>query len=274
MRRSFSVAVVSVAAVHSANALTFLGREPQDWKIKVSMADYDTFYFDNRLDHFNEADSRSYKQRYWYNDNFFKKGGDSPVFLYLCGEWTCSPPDEQMFPMMVGAEHDALLISLEHRYYGDSQPFDSWTVENFQYLTSEQALADTAHFIDKTNERLGYKANWIVIGGSYPGALSAWFKSQYPDHALGAWSSSGVIHAIEDYKNYDLQMFIKTDASGPDCSGAIQRAQRIADRDLKTKTGRQELADLFSIPMPFNDGDFSYYFTDIFAGPIQYGTRV
>lgn len=26
--------------------------------------------------------------------------------------------------------------------------------------------------------------------------------------------------------------------------------------------------------MPFNDGDFSYFFTDIFAGPVQYGTRV
>lgn len=126
--------------------------------------------------------------------------------------------------MMVGAEHDALLVSLEHRYYGDSQPFDSWTVENFEYLTSEQALADIAFFIEESNKRLGYEADWIVIGGSYPGALSAWFKSQYPHHAVGAWSSSGVIHAIEDFKSYDLDIFIKTDASGPDCSGAIQKA--------------------------------------------------
>ena len=99
--------------------LSFLGREPQDWAIKVSMADYTTHYFENKLDHFSETDKRTYKQRYWYNNKFFaKKSG--PVFLYICGEWTCTPPDEKMFPMMVGAEHDALLVSLEHRFYGDS----------------------------------------------------------------------------------------------------------------------------------------------------------
>ena len=79
--------------------------------------------------------------------------------------------------MMVGAEHGALLYTLEHRYYGESQPFGDWATENFEYLNVDQALADTAYFIDNQNEALGYKADWIVIGGSYPGALSAWFKS-------------------------------------------------------------------------------------------------
>ena len=82
-----------------------------------------------------------------------------------------------MFPMIVGADHNALLMSLEHRYYGDSQPFDDWSVENLKYLTSMQALADVAHFIESQNEVLKRKADWIVIGGSYPGALAAWFKS-------------------------------------------------------------------------------------------------
>lgn len=73
-------------------------------------------------------------------------------------------------------------------------------------------MADTAAFIDSQNLALGYKADWIVVGGSYPGALAAWFKSQYPDHAVGAWSSSGVIHAIEDFRNFDLDIYTKTDA--------------------------------------------------------------
>jgi len=50
--------------------------------------------------------------------------------------------------MMVGAEHEALLVSLEHRYYGESQPFESWATENMEYLSSKQALADIAHFIE------------------------------------------------------------------------------------------------------------------------------
>ena len=79
--------------------------------------------------------------------------------------------------MIIGANYEALLISLEHRYYGDSQPFDDWSTPNLKYLTSQQALADIASFIDALNDSLNRKADWIVIGGSYPGALAAWFKS-------------------------------------------------------------------------------------------------
>jgi len=50
--------------------------------------------------------------------------------------------------MMVGAEHGALLVSLEHRYYGESQPYESWATENLEYLNTRQALADIAQFID------------------------------------------------------------------------------------------------------------------------------
>ena len=150
--------------------------EPRQWNLKVSMDDYTTHYFENKLDHFNGHDERTYQQRFWYNDQHFDKEA-GPVFLYICGEWTCTPPDTQMFPMMVGAEHKALLVSLEHRYYGDSQPFDDWSTDNLEYLSSVQALADIAAFIDGQNEILGRKADWIVVGGSYPGALSAWFKS-------------------------------------------------------------------------------------------------
>ena len=157
-----------------------------------------------------------------------------------------------MFPMMVGADHDALLVSLEHRYYGDSQPFDNWSVDNLDYLTSEQALADIASFIDGQNEVLGRKADWIVIGGSYPGALSAWFKSQYPDHAVGAWSSSGVIHAIEDFKAFDLDIFMRADDSSPDCSRAIAEAVAAVEKQFETEVGTAQIAGLFGITIPID----------------------
>lgn len=110
----------------------------RSYRHNVTMADYETLTFENKLDHFSETDERTYQQRYWSNDKYFDSEATSgTVFLYMCGEWTCSPPDEQMFPMMVGAEHGALLYSLEHRYYGSSQPFDNWDTANFEWHTSE-----------------------------------------------------------------------------------------------------------------------------------------
>ena len=106
-----------------------------------------------------------------------------------------------MFALQVAASLGALITVVEHRYYGETQPFDTWSTENLQYLNSTQALADLANFIDVMNDEIikkhgGEKRQWVTVGGSYPGALSAWFKAKYPEHAAAAWSSSGVINVI------------------------------------------------------------------------------
>lgn len=71
-------------------------------------------------------------------------------------------------------------------------------------MKATQALADLNEFISNRNAALDAaygKADrkWVTIGGSYPGALSAWFKKAYPDSVAAAWSSSGVIKAIVDF---------------------------------------------------------------------------
>lgn len=102
----------------------------------VSTDDFKQLWTDATIDHYNYQDTRTYKQRYWINDKYFdKKNG--PVFLYICGEYTCGIREDRLFPFMVGASHNGLLLALEHRYYGYSQPFDSWDTENLRYLTTE-----------------------------------------------------------------------------------------------------------------------------------------
>jgi hypothetical protein len=94
------------------------------------------------------------------------------------------------------------VLALEHRYYGKSLPFgnQSLSIPNLKYLTAEQALKDLAYFITNItlNGKHGVlaKSPWLTIGGSYPGALSAWFRNKYPHFTVGAISSSGVILAI------------------------------------------------------------------------------
>ena len=153
------------------------------------------------------------------------------MFLYLCGEWTCAPPSTDQAAFSLGDRLNANLFALEHRFYGNSTPFhdnpeNALTYENLKFLNSTQALEDIAQFIKFINARESPREfQWVVIGGSYPGALSAWFKSQYPDLAVAAWSSSGVIRAIEDYTlfDYDIYEVSKSYTGGGDeCVSQVQ----------------------------------------------------
>jgi hypothetical protein len=116
------------------------------------------------------------------------------------------------------------VLSLEHRYYGKSLPFgdQSFTLPNLKHLTAENALNDLAYFITQITEKNAYNINknqkWITIGGSYPGALSAWFRSKFPHLTVGAIASSAVILAVENFRDFDEQIYLSTQKSGNFCT--------------------------------------------------------
>ena len=150
------------------------------------------------------------------------------MFLYICGEWTCSPPSTDGAAFELGGHLNANLFALEHRFYGNSTPFhddlsNATSYENLKFLNSTQALEDIAQFIQFINARESPRIfQWVVIGGSYPGALSAWFKSQYPDLAVAAWSSSGVIRAIEDYAMFDYDIYEVSKSYSDECADQVK----------------------------------------------------
>ena len=173
MKTSTYFAASVVAALASADS----------WP-SIDLDAFEEKTFKNKVDHFNFLDNREYDQRYWVSDQYWD--GTGPIFIYICGEYRCSVPSTRLYPFMVGAEHSARFMVLEHRFYGDSQPFDTWELDNFAYLNSEQALADLAYFIGQINPDQASQV--LVVGGSYPGALSAWFRERYPHLAVGSWS--------------------------------------------------------------------------------------
>ena len=176
---------------------------------------------------------------------------------------------------------NCLFLVLEHRYYGASQPFPDWSSENLKYLNSTQALADLDYFIKTKKAEISDKygagvRKVVTIGGSYPGALSAWFKSQYPTTADAAWSSSGVIKAIRNFTDYDLDIYTATGRSGSLCSIQIKAIVDYMDQVLKNNLPQEKVKyvkNLFNITDDLDNGDFMYYFADIFAGKVQYGQR-
>lgn len=172
---------------------------------------YEQDWFSVPLDHFNPQENRNFKLRYWINmKDFDPKNTSAPIFILLCGESICRVPDGRgrAYPHMLAQQHKGLMLILEHRYYGYSQPFGDWELKNLEYLTAENALADIALFLKSINDDLvhrfgGKRRKTIVMGGSYPGALSAWMRYKYPHIVDASLASSAVVKAIDDMWEYD-----------------------------------------------------------------------
>ena len=118
-----------------------------------------------------------------------------------------------------------MVLVLEHRFYGESLPYgnDSLKLENiYGLLNVQQALEDLAEFIGFVKETsahgVGRRNPWFTIGGSYPGAMSAWFRYKYPHLTEGALASSAVVHAILNYTQFDTIIRKATLRSGQWCT--------------------------------------------------------
>ena len=240
--------------------------------------DYHETWFVNYLNQVDQSDKRLYKQRFWYSTEEFDRV-NGPIFLYICGEYTCSVPYTREFPHQLAQKHNGLFLVLEHRYYGESQPFDDWSVESLKYLTVENALADTAMFLDTINRELqqkfgGSRRKVVVVGGSYPGAVSAWMRYKYPHIVDASISSSGVVNAILDYDMYDYQVFNSTHRSGGECPGVIINMTQAIDSFIEfNQTDAMERVKSIFNATHMSNIDFAMFFADQFAGQVQYGAR-
>lgn len=98
-------------------------------------------------------------------------------------------------------------VALEHRFYGESQPFDSLATEHLDLLTSRQALHDLAQFQQWYVAERNLTGAVFCLGGSYPGNLAAWYRLEFPDLTAGCWSASGPVHAQEDWPGFGQKVW-------------------------------------------------------------------
>ena len=162
------------------------------------------FYYNQTLDHFTAAPSGGpsrFMQKYYMDDTYWDEGS-GPVLLYINGEGILFPcllvvvhrrVSSKLIALAAPCEGipsnwiqdyaqslNALMLVLEHRFYGESQPFDSLSNEHLPYLSSKQAIEDVASFISWYNVQMEIQypetrtkpLKWITIGCSYAGALS------------------------------------------------------------------------------------------------------
>ncbi len=91
----------------------------------------------------------TFLMRYFVCDTYWEPGPDGamgPIFFYFGNE-----ADVELYLNNTGLMWEsapmfgALIVFAEHRYYGDSKPFESDVIrQHMNYLTSEQAMADYA----------------------------------------------------------------------------------------------------------------------------------
>ena len=168
-----------------------------------------TRFVSQRQDHFDRQNSNRWQQRFMVNDTFFLAAADSgrarPVFLCVGGEGPALKPEVVLSgtvhcALMVAAakEMGALILALEHRYYGDSIPVPDFSTANLRFLSSQQALADIASFHAKITALYNLTPEdnrWVSFGGSYPGMLAAWARREYPHLIYASIASSAPVQA-------------------------------------------------------------------------------
>jgi hypothetical protein len=199
-----------------------------------------TYYFDQLIDHKNPS-LGTFKQRFWFTSQFYQPGG--PIVLMTPGEANAQPYTgyltNRTINGLVAQQQNASLIVLEHRFYGLSNPYPDLSVKSLKYHTLQQGIDDLEHFAktvvlpmpggDKVTPD---KAPWILIGGSYSGALVSWTMVNKPGLFFSGYSSSGVVQAITDFWRYFEPV---RQNMAKNCSADVQAVIERVDRVILSK---------------------------------------
>ncbi|XP_071713122.1 uncharacterized protein [Rutidosis leptorrhynchoides] len=170
----------------------------QKHKPKTIPPGYKAHYFPQVIDHFNHhpQGSKVFYQKYLMNKKYWHKG--APIFVYTGNEGHIdSFAQNTGFLLDIAPKFHALIVFIEHRFYGESMPFGNKSYNSVKYLgymNTGQALADFAFLITSLKQNLSSEASPVVVfGGSHGGSLAAWFRLKYPHIAIGALASSAPI---------------------------------------------------------------------------------
>uniref|UniRef100_A0A0N4Z9D0 Serine protease K12H4.7 n=1 Tax=Parastrongyloides trichosuri TaxID=131310 RepID=A0A0N4Z9D0_PARTI len=236
-------------------------------------------FFVNKVDHFDSSNKATFKQRYWYNKQWYKQGG--PIFLMLGGESAENPAWVERGDFewtTLAKEHGAMVFLIEHRYYGNSRPTSDMETKNMKFLSSRQAIEDAAAFIKGMNERFDYgnTTKWVVFGGSYSGALAGWARQVHPELIYAAVGSSGPVQAVVDFYKYLDVVDHSLGFYSTQCASDVKEGLEQVRELIKTSSGQEEVKTLFNLCSSWSDlsvDDIKYFWLSVignYMGVVQY----
>jgi hypothetical protein len=222
-----------------------------------------------KIDHFNPADRRTFRQRYFIDSSYARSPMETaPVLFTICGESTCAGATASEMVNRLAKKIGAHRVALEHRYYGYSQPFKTLESSNLIFLSTAQAIEDLAVFQSHAMNTFGLRGKWIAVGGSYPGSLSAFYRLKHPELVSGALASSAPVIAHAKFEEYDHHV---ARVAGPVCLNAIQTAIVEIEKKLSNRSDAKAVKRQFNSELIQDDNDFLYVVADMASVAIQYG---
>ncbi|XP_057643027.1 thymus-specific serine protease [Chionomys nivalis] len=238
-------------------------------------------WLEQPLDPFNASDRRTFLQRYWVNDRH-RVGQDAPVFLHIGGEGSLGPGSVMAgHPAALAPAWGALVISLEHRFYGLSMPAGGLDTAQLRYLSSRHALADVASARQALTRLLNVSASspWICFGGSYAGSLATWTRLKFPHLVFAAVASSAPLSAVLDFHAYNevvARSLTQVAIGGSlECLAAASAAFAEVERLLRSGPATQavlkeELGACGSLDLTEDQGELLGALQALVGGTVQY----
>ncbi|XP_021729487.1 lysosomal Pro-X carboxypeptidase-like isoform X2 [Chenopodium quinoa] len=222
--------------------------------------DLKVLYYPQTLDHFNYQQESyvTFKQKYMmYSKHWGGAKDNYPIFVHFGDE-------EPMFNDEINwlilpdyaAKFKALVVIIEHRYYGWSKPFGMSMEEIIKnttvrgYFNSAQALADSAEIILFLKKRLNATYSPVIVfEGSYGGMLASWFRLKYPHIALGALAASAPVlyfdNMIEQNHGYYYVVTNDFKEASENCYNTIKSSWAEIDKIGSTPKGLSYLSNKF-----------------------------
>ncbi|KAF9025495.1 hypothetical protein BDZ89DRAFT_1068276 [Hymenopellis radicata] len=172
---------------------------------------YDTvYYFDQLIDH-DDPSKGTFQQRYWHTSEYYQPVNAAPYYGYVT--------NSTINGVLAQRYHGSAIV-LEHRFFGESNPYPNLNVDSLKLHTIAQAIEDDVYFAqnvvlpqDNGSELGPDKAPWVLIGGSYPGALSPrcvldwvfifWCRSSPSVHQLGYFKPRSDCHESDFWQYYE-----------------------------------------------------------------------
>ena len=216
-------------------------------------------WFDQPIDHFDwsaplgDAAKTTFSQRVFMHTAWWRPG--APILFYFGNEDNVELyVNHTGFMWEAARPLNAALVFAEHRYYGETRPYEDGTRGCLSFLTTEQAMADFARLIYHLRDSwAAWDSPVLGFGGSYGGMIAAWFRLKYPNAVDAVLAASAPIWSFVGLQPaYDYNAFfqIVTRDAPNACAANVKRVLQLVESAGDDVSLRSKLQKTLSLCAP------------------------